>query len=623
MPLLNQINQLLIPQSKEELIEIIKTKIIKYGNNCNLNDIDVSQITDMSFLFSPKYELNNFYGDISNWDTSKVMTMERMFYRSSFNGDISKWVILDKVNMNEIFYESNFNESISNWYISKIYDNKNMILWSDLNNNIRKLFIINKNNKFSLMDENRNIIQLFKKNYYSDNIIQFSNDTYAIKINDYYGLYDSNSNLLLNIKCNSIEYIESKGYIYSVKCNNLPILKGYISLDGTEILKPQYSEIDVYNHPGPIQLACIKNRAKNIIEFYDNDNKKVLQKNLENEKITIDYKGMGLFLITKQINPYDYPEEYPFDYPFNKSKKYIEKYRNDHKLFTDKDYIIYIIDYNDNILSSYNYLKYEGKYPNLINLELISKNRFIGQTPNGFMLFSNNLKTLNSECYSTMKYKTDNIISVKQNKLYHFIDLNGNKLFNQEFKESSEFKHGLACVKELNGWQGYINTKGEKVFNTDILLIDGFINNYAIGKDLRHPNKHLIFNKEFNNIVEVTFIIDDFRQYNILHYSYEYDSMITNITNLKTNIVYEILGKIKILKQKYGLLVIPTQNQLDEADNDFEENFSDNINTPFIENDELEIDINRNNVELMDFEINFLLFDNKGRIIIFNEKNKL
>ena len=109
------------PTTKDELKETIKDRISKEGHYCDLNDIDVSQITDMSDLFF----MSKFNGDISKWDVSNVKNMFDMFADSKFNGDISKWNVSNVKNMGHMFHFSKFNHDISNWEINKdckVYD---------------------------------------------------------------------------------------------------------------------------------------------------------------------------------------------------------------------------------------------------------------------------------------------------------------------------------------------------------------------------------------------------------------------------------------------------------------------------------------------------------------------
>jgi len=49
------------PKNKKQLQKIIYSQTYKYDNEVDLNNIDVSQITDMSYLFKNL----NFNGDIS------------------------------------------------------------------------------------------------------------------------------------------------------------------------------------------------------------------------------------------------------------------------------------------------------------------------------------------------------------------------------------------------------------------------------------------------------------------------------------------------------------------------------------------------------------------------------
>ena len=89
------------PKSKGELIDIINKEIEANGMNCSLNHIDVSNITDMSFLFMR---------DKAAYYSGSLI--------SDFDGDISTWQINPKAkgNMNSMFVQSPLENNPPAWY---------------------------------------------------------------------------------------------------------------------------------------------------------------------------------------------------------------------------------------------------------------------------------------------------------------------------------------------------------------------------------------------------------------------------------------------------------------------------------------------------------------------------
>ena len=107
------------PQTKDELIENIKELLYKKEND--LNCIDTSAITDMSFLFlNINVIIDNI--DVSNWNVSNVTNMEGLFNNcKKFNCDLNKWDVSNVKDMSYMFYNcGNFDCDLSNWDVSNV-----------------------------------------------------------------------------------------------------------------------------------------------------------------------------------------------------------------------------------------------------------------------------------------------------------------------------------------------------------------------------------------------------------------------------------------------------------------------------------------------------------------------
>ena len=114
-----KLEQDFLPKDRKSLTALLRKRLAE-DKDADLNDIDVSNIDDMSFLFE---YLDPHNIDISEWDVSNVENMAYMFDGcENFNCDLSKWDVSNVEDMSFMFsncksFEGN---GLENWNVKNV-----------------------------------------------------------------------------------------------------------------------------------------------------------------------------------------------------------------------------------------------------------------------------------------------------------------------------------------------------------------------------------------------------------------------------------------------------------------------------------------------------------------------
>ena len=98
--------------------------------NQSIGDWDVSSVTSMSYMF---YNARSFNQPIGGWDVSNVTSMSYMFCSAcSFNQPIGDWDVSSVTNMERMFISTDsFNQPIGDWDVSSVTNMERMFISTD------------------------------------------------------------------------------------------------------------------------------------------------------------------------------------------------------------------------------------------------------------------------------------------------------------------------------------------------------------------------------------------------------------------------------------------------------------------------------------------------------------
>ncbi len=287
---------------------------------------------------------------------------------------------------------------------------------------IRELIVELKGKKYGLCTlDGENVVD----HQYS-HIIQFGNDTYALKRRHTYQLYDSHMKLLHPYKFFQISLITHNQYLVQYKNTFQRKVFGLISMEGHVIIKPKYHSLTIVPSSDPVWFLAEDRKGMRIA--YDRQMNEIRKWPTTHY---VEYLGEGYFL--EQDTHW---EKIPLDDPRNEKCGAVRGWNPSFSYtITDVHGIPIEIPVIDNHISEFRY-----------GLTRVT-------TYDGFIFYNRNLESILPQPVYAGIFGSDGVLSIKidEQSDWHYINEKGKRLFGRNFFKLSGF-YRWVCMDRRARW---------------------------------------------------------------------------------------------------------------------------------------------------------------------------
>ena len=312
-------------------------------------------------------------------------------------------------------------------------------------------------------------INLSPKQIYFDEYIPlfFQKNKICVKRNDSIYIYDNKLNLHFSIKADSLLNFDRNKFII-IKNNK----KRLVDINGREILPNDFD--DFYNFSGEFQLLMLeKNFGAGFFDFESLDSNYI--KNYQ-PNLTVFVKNNKCGIINDEGSVI---VDCIYDWIWNYSKEL---------LIVSSENKWGLIDSSGRIVLPVKYQSI-GEF----NRDLVVRNihhKFINQ----------NAAVLEKQMmiYDEKKGISENLIRVKLNNKWGFLELTGKQKIIPKYNNANNFSSGLSAVKKNNYW-GFIDKNGRTIIPFQYDSVLNFINQIAL---VKIDSKWGMINKKNEFIIE-------------------------------------------------------------------------------------------------------------------------